>query len=119
MVFHITMTVMAFALPFAQDPLPRVTILTTGGTIASRVGAATLEGPVLVQAVPELLTHASITVEEIARTGSSRMTPEIWLSMARRITELYAQDSGLAGIVVTHGLKTFHIIFTMRTLNSQ
>mgnify|MGYP003325708188 CR=1 FL=1 len=47
---------------------PHVVILTTGGTIASRSNAPSLEGPDLVQAVPQILDYATVNVEEIART---------------------------------------------------
>ena len=86
--------------------LPRVVILTTGGTIASRAGAATLPGDDLVGAVPELLDHASVSVEEVVRIGSSRMTPAVWLQLSRRINELFESDPGLRGVVVTHGTDT-------------
>ena len=70
------------------------------------LGAETLAGPELVQAVPQLLDHASVTVEEIARTGSSRMTPELWLQIGQRINELFRTDEDLTGVVVTHGTDT-------------
>lgn len=90
-----------------QDPArPRVVILTTGGTIASRPGAETLPGNELVEAVPELLAHASVSVEEVARIGSSRMTPEVWLRLSERINELFDADDELRGVVVTHGTDT-------------
>lgn len=85
---------------------PRVVVLTTGGTIASRPGTSTLTGPDLVRAVPALTDHASITVEEVARAGSSRMTPDLWLHIGQRINELYGTDPDLQGIVVTHGTDT-------------
>jgi len=85
---------------------PRVVILTTGGTIASRPGAETLPGGDLVAAVPELLDHASVSVEEVARIGSSRMTPDVWLRLSARINELFEADDELRGVVVTHGTDT-------------
>jgi L-asparaginase len=84
---------------------PRVAIITTGGTIASRpVGQ--LAGDSLVAAVPEVLEHADVRVEEIYRIGSSQMTPAHWLTLAHRINELFEDDPELAGIVVTHGTDT-------------
>ena len=60
----------------AQDSIKKkVLILTTGGTIASQTNAPLIEGPELIQAVPELLTYADIEVEEFIRIGSSKMTP--------------------------------------------
>jgi L-asparaginase/Glu-tRNA(Gln) amidotransferase subunit D len=47
----------------AQDMAkPRVLVLTTGGTIASRVGASMQDGNTLVSAVPQLAEHATVTV---------------------------------------------------------
>jgi len=85
---------------------PRVTVLTTGGTIASRAGATMQDGNTLVAAVPQLLDHAAITVEEVTRVGSSQITPTHWLTLARRINTLLGSDQGLRGIVVTHGTDT-------------
>lgn len=93
----------------AQDPdesLPQVLVLTTGGTIASRTDAPLVDGPALVQAVPELLDYASIQVEEFSVIGSSKMTPAHWLALAKTINETFASDDDLAGIVVTHGTDT-------------
>lgn len=84
---------------------PRVVVITTGGTIASRPGGS-LAGDSLVAAVPEVLHHAEVRVEEIYRIGSSQMTPEHWLTLSRRINELFQTDPALAGIVVTHGTDT-------------
>ncbi len=84
---------------------PEIVILTTGGTIASRIGAPMAEGDSLVGAVPELLDYAKVRVEEFSRIGSSQMTPAHWLRLSKRINTLF-QDSGLAGVVVTHGTDT-------------
>jgi L-asparaginase len=89
-----------------DDTMPRVLILTTGGTIASRTDAPLIEGPALVQAVPELLEHARISVEEFSVIGSSKMTPDHWLRLAKRINEVFAEDTNLTGVVITHGTDT-------------
>ena len=85
---------------------PKVVILTTGGTIASRSGVPMIEGPALVSAVPQLTEHAVIEVEEFSRIGSSKMNPSHWLKLVRRVNELFAADPELAGIVITHGTDT-------------
>jgi L-asparaginase len=93
----------------AQDsagPKPQILILTTGGTIASRTDAPLVDGPELVQAVPQLLDHAGIRVEEFSVIGSSKMTPDHWLRLAKRINEIYSNDEHLTGIVITHGTDT-------------
>ena len=74
---------------------PQVLILTTGGTIASRTDAPLIEGPELVQAVPQLLDYARIKVEEFSVIGSSKMTPDHWLRLAQRINEIYSNDGNL------------------------
>jgi L-asparaginase len=91
--------------------LPRVVVLATGGTIASRfdpaIGALApaVTGDALVKAVPGLEKVASVDVEQIANIGSYDMTPEIWRRLAKRTNELLATD-GISGVVVTHGTDT-------------
>ena len=89
----------------AQDK-PHVLILTTGGTIASRVGAPMTSGTSLIEAVPELLQVAEIEVAEFSRIGSSQMTPSHWLGLANRINSELEDDPSLAGVVITHGTDT-------------
>lgn len=90
----------------SRDTNLDVLILTTGGTIASRTDAPLIDGPALIQAVPELTDYANITVEEFSVIGSSKMTPDHWLRLARRINAQFAEDENLAGIVITHGTDT-------------
>jgi len=85
---------------------PRVLVLTTGGTIASRTDAPMEAGSDLVGAVPALLDHAAIEVEEFSRIGSSQMTPGHWLRLAERVNEAFESDPELAGVVITHGTDT-------------
>ncbi len=86
--------------------LPRVRVIATGGTIAGRTTGGQLTGAQIVDAVPQLAEVAIIEVEEFSRIGSSAMTPDHWLRLARRINELFATDAELAGVVVTHGTDT-------------
>ena len=91
----------------AQDRAkPPVLILTTGGTIASRVGASMQDGSSLISAVPQLTEHAAIRVEEVTRVGSSQITPSHWLTLATRIGSAFREDRTLRGVVVTHGTDT-------------
>ena len=80
--------------------LPRVRVIATGGTIAGRTTGGQLTGAQIVDAVPQLAEVAIIEVEEVSRIGSSAMTPDHWLRLARRINELFATDAELAGVVV-------------------
>src|SRR5688500_1065092 len=89
---------LAAAAPVAAE-LPRVLVITTGGTIS-------LSGQELVDAIPQLGELARIEVEQFVRFGSSLMTPEHWVGLSRRINEAFASDPGLAGVILTHGTDT-------------
>jgi L-asparaginase len=84
---------------YAAAQLPRVLIITTGGTLG-------LSGTELTQAVPQLAQIADIKVEEFVRVGSSSIRPTHWIGLSRRINQAFAADRGLAGIIVTHGTDT-------------
>ena len=95
--------------------LPRVVVLSTGGTIAGRgdstmnlaeYKAGSLKGEDLVEAVPEIRKFARVSVEQIANIGSSNMTMAVWRTLADRINALFAEDTGIAGVVITHGTST-------------
>ncbi len=109
-----------------NQQLPRVIVLSTGGTIASKYDAAkgglapALTGAQLVEAVPELKNVARVEVEQIASIGSADMTPEIWLKLSRRANELLT-DPAVAGVVVTHGTDTLEetAYFLDLTITSQ
>jgi len=85
-----------------------VTILSTGGTIASTAdegGAApTKSGAELVAAVPAIESYADVTVEEVLRTPSFDMTTDGMATVARAARE--AVDDDAVGVVVTHGTDT-------------
>jgi L-asparaginase len=104
-----------FALvPFsmAQNKLPKVVILATGGTIAgageSSTGSAYTSGQVkidaMIDAVPNIRKLADLRGEQISNVGSQDMSVKIWLDLAHRINERLAGD--VDGIVITHGTDT-------------
>lgn len=84
--------------------LPLVKIVATGGTIANTPSGRLHAGEVA-EIIPDLKTTARIDIEEVCRVGSSDITPDRWLLIARRINEL-AADPEIAGFVVTHGSNT-------------
>ena len=99
----------------AQPPLPTVWILATGGTIAGAGSSSTdlsnykpgsISGEQLVKAVPQIATIADIKVEQIANVSSSDLTIEHWLTLAKRIQRIIADDPRVAGFVITHGTNT-------------
>ena len=95
----------------AQEPLPTIVVLSTGGTIASTHSeeeggfTSSLPGEQLVAAVPGLDQVAVIEVQNVANVGSTNMTPALWLEVSRRANAALARDE-VAGVLVTHGTDT-------------
>ena len=89
----------------AQEKLPLVKVVATGGTIANTPSGRLHAGEV-VEAIPALKNIARLEVEEVMRVGSSSITLENWLRLARRINEIFSQESEVQGVVVTHGSNT-------------
>lgn len=87
---------------------PTVTVLSTGGTIASTSGedgaTPSKNGAELVDAVPQLEDLADIEVEEVVQTPSFDMNPTSISKVARAARK--AEENGSTGIVVTHGTDT-------------
>ena len=96
--------------PKAARGLPRVLILGTGGTIASRIDYRTgavhpaVSSAELHSLVPELSTVARIEPEIMFDVFSENITPAHWTKVARRIQR--AVEEGVDGVVVTHGTDT-------------
>jgi L-asparaginase len=93
--------------------LPKIKILATGGTIAgvqSKDGSAGYKsGEVsvedLLKAIPQVKAVAEISAEQVANIGSQNMTNAVWLKLAHRLNKIL-QDSGVDGVVITHGSDT-------------
>lgn len=91
----------------------RIVVLATGGTIAG-VGepgkdqgyvSGQISGEALVASIPELAEYAEVSVEQVCNVNSDDITDRIWISLARRVTELQ-EDESVDGVVVTHGTDT-------------
>jgi glutamyl-tRNA(Gln) amidotransferase subunit D len=98
---------------FPRDPAkPRVKLLGTGGTIASRLDYRT--GAVipaftpgeLYGSVPELAEVCNLDTEKLYGVFSENMGPEQWVGTARAIGREIEQ--GVQGIVIGHGTDTMH-----------
>jgi L-asparaginase len=89
----------------AQDKLPLIKVVATGGTIANTPSGRLHAGEVA-EAIPALKKVARLEVEEVMRVGSSAITLEQWLTLARRINEIFAREPEVKGVVVTHGSNT-------------
>jgi L-asparaginase len=89
----------------------RVDIVTTGGTIASRIDPATGAAVPVVRAadllslVPQLGEIADLRTTEFCLESSWNVTPSMAAELARRIAALQAEPD-TAGVVVTHGTDT-------------
>ena len=85
--------------------VPRVRLVATGGTISNRRGGR-LTADELVASVPGLSGIARVEAEQFANVGSSQLTLDQWLALARRLDTLFREEPDLAGIVVTSGTDT-------------
>jgi L-asparaginase len=91
--------------------LPRIVLIGTGGTIASRYDqklgrtVASQRGADLLAQVPELAEVAAIEVDDFATVPSFDMPVEFAHRLAGRINQHLAQGE-VAGVVVTHGTDT-------------
>jgi glutamyl-tRNA(Gln) amidotransferase subunit D len=100
----------ALARPRQREDLPELAILSTGGTIASRVdyrtGAVTSQFTAedILRAIPELASIGRFHTDQISSIFSENMTPRIWQDLARAIFR--EVKSGVAGVMVTHGTDT-------------
>ncbi len=88
-----------------KGELPRVRLIATGGTISNRAGGR-LTAEDLVESIPDLPRHVRAEFEQFSNLPSSGLTLAQWLQLARRINEVFQQDRGLAGVVVTSGTDT-------------
>ena len=94
-----------------QNPqLPRVTIISTGGTIASRVDYRTggvrpaLTASDLYSVVPELADIARIDAQILFSIFSENITCTHWAQLAELIADQVAE--GVDGVVIAHGTDT-------------
>ncbi|HSK67719.1 MAG TPA: asparaginase, partial [Candidatus Limnocylindria bacterium] len=86
---------------------PRVTLLATGGTIASRetkqgLMPKTGAGGIL-RFMPSLKKQADITARDVFMLDSSNIQPEEWQLLAQAVLDAARESDG---IVVTHGTDT-------------
>jgi len=93
-----------------DEDLPTISLISTGGTIAStvdyRTGAVTaqFDAEDVLRAVPELAGMANYRGRVVANILSENMEPSVWQDLARAIHEEI--EAGADGIVVMHGTDT-------------
>ena len=92
--------------------LPKILLLSTGGTIASKVdyrtGAVTpaLSASELYEAVPEIAKIANVDAEVLFSEYSENLQPKHWLEIAKKLDSVAQSD--YAGIIIAHGTDTMH-----------
>jgi glutamyl-tRNA(Gln) amidotransferase subunit D len=97
-------------LPKHRKGLPKVAIVSTGGTIASRVDYRTggvrpaLSASDLYSVVPELSEIAVVDTEILFSVYSENITSKHWSETAKIVAEHI--EKGVAGVVVAHGTDT-------------
>ena len=95
-----------------NENLPNILLLSTGGTIASKIdyrtGAVTpvLTAEELNSSVPELGKIANVDTKVLFSEYSENIMPEHWLKIAETIKE--HSQSNYSGIIIAHGTDTMH-----------
>jgi glutamyl-tRNA(Gln) amidotransferase subunit D len=97
-------------LPKQNTALPHVVIMSTGGTIASRVDYRTgavrsaISASDLYGVVPELSDVALVGTEIVYSIYSENLSQKNWTELAQKVAERIA--SGVDGVVIAHGTDT-------------
>jgi glutamyl-tRNA(Gln) amidotransferase subunit D len=103
-------TFTSLSLPEQIQSLPRVAILSTGGTIASRVDYRTgavrsaLTANDLYSIVPELANVACVDAQIVFSLFSENIGPRHWAEIARAVADHISK--GIDGVVIAHGTDT-------------
>jgi glutamyl-tRNA(Gln) amidotransferase subunit D len=93
--------------------LPKIALISTGGTIASKIDYRTggvhaaLSADELYESVPELASYASVDPEVLMSEYSENLRPEHWTLIAEKVVEKI-KTGKYEGIVISHGTDTMH-----------
>lgn len=93
-----------------DESLPQLSIVSTGGTIASKIdyrtGAVTsqFEADDILRAIPGLAKIGKFSAQVPATILSENMTPSIWKELASTVFDEIKK--GAEGVIVTHGTDT-------------
>lgn len=96
-----------------DNTLPKIALISTGGTIASKIDyrtggvRAALSASELYASVPELAAIAAVDPEVVMSEYSENLNPGHWTTMANKIAEKVASGK-YDGIIVSHGTDTMH-----------
>jgi len=112
----------------ARKDLPNIALITTGGTISSRLDPATggvswLSSPhQLVELSPQIKEICNIaTIETPFMLASENMSSREWIKLAK-LSEKLLNNSEISGIIITHGTDFLHytssaLSFMLKNLN--
>jgi len=93
-----------------REGLPEVSILSTGGTIASKVDYRTgavspkFDAQDIVEAIPEMGELANFNARVVFSILSENMQPSHWVKLASAVYEEI--DGGTDGVLIAHGTDT-------------
>ncbi len=99
--------------PEADTDLPRIRLIHTGGTIASKVDYATgaveakFEPEEMLDAIPELASIARLDAVKIGNMFSDDIRPHHWNIISDACAQAF--EDGCRGVVIAHGTDTLHI----------
>lgn len=96
---------------------PRVYVVGTGGSISFvgdyrtdyvnySYGNKHLTIQEMLDRVPETNEFAEVVAEQLINVGSTDVSPQHWLQLARRINQIFREDPNAAGVAITHGTAT-------------
>ncbi len=97
-------------LPPSKEGLPKVAVVSTGGTIASRVDYRTgsvepaLNAEDLYSVVPELSDIAQVSTEVLYSEFSENLTTNHWKEISTAVWQYY--EKAMQGVVICHGTDT-------------
>lgn len=97
--------------------LPHVALISTGGTIASKIDyrtggvRAALSASELYSSVPELARIAWVDPEVVLSEYSENLKPSHWTIIARKVAEKISTGN-YKGVVISHGTDTMHYTAT-------
>jgi glutamyl-tRNA(Gln) amidotransferase subunit D len=96
-----------------RDALPNIALISTGGTIASKIDYRTggvhsaLSASDIYASIPELGKYASIDPEVILSEYSENLNPDHWTLIANKVAEKI-RSGKYSGVIVSHGTDTMH-----------